>query len=166
MHACHPSAVRTGIRMGPFIIGLRNNIYISIGAGRRDNTQSELYILSNKISWAQSRSLYLLIFLQWNLVVIKDLLGFPLCVFILRSMAQWERGTSFSLPFIDSALHFTEICLLHSFVSMSVHSPTSICSELCSTFRLRSGQDCFKCKNPRSFRIYSDLVINQFWLII
>lgn len=71
-------------------------------------------ILSNKISWAQSTSLYLLIFHQRNLVVINDLPGFPLWVFLLRSMAQWEGGTSLSFSFIDSSLHSREVSVSHT----------------------------------------------------
>lgn len=57
-----------------------------------------LYILSKKISWPQSTGFYLLFFLQRNTVVFNYLLDFPLWVFVVRSMAQWERATSLPSP--------------------------------------------------------------------
>lgn len=89
MHACHFSAVRTGMRIGCALSqGWGRCIYLHRSRKERQHRERTL------CSWPQSIGFYLLIFLQRNLVVCNYLLDFPLWVLIIRCMAQREQATS------------------------------------------------------------------------
>lgn len=120
MHACHFSAVRTGMRMGAlYHRAEEKRMHLHRSRKERQHRERTLY------PWPQSTGFHILIFLQRNTYAFNYLLDFPLWILIIRFMAQWERATSLPSPHPTSVIGLS----LHS-VEISV-SPT-LCASVSS----------------------------------